>query len=248
MSLCPFVSDRPITDVCVIYDREACPAGFEKLEFTVSGGSGNLNAGGNVFSPAVWLCVSRAPHPIGPITDLTILYLDRDDGGKLPPGYTLIDADLNKGSYGYAIGLCYTRARLTGSHTGPILDIGIVNIAAHDQIPPRYREIGGKRRNVNAGSFRDEMYIIVKHAIRDPLQVKYKPTIIDRYPRTEREGSLMPTSIALVSQERQRRKKSKGVSHAIDCISIFRLLIERFHSRAFFSCSCFSSVVPTVSS
>ena len=110
----------------------------------------------------------------------------------------LIPGDLNHGSYGYCISLCVTRSRLSSSLSGPILDVGVLNVSAHDALPPRYSLVGPPtRRNVNAGSFRDEVNIVIKRAIRDPLQVKYKPAVIDRFPRTELRGSPMPSSIAL---------------------------------------------------
>ena len=167
---------------------------------TVSGGSGNLSSGGNVFSPSVWLCVSRQPHPSGPLTDLSLLYLDRgEEGGRLAPGYELVPGDLNHGSYGYCIALCTSRSRLSSSHAGPILDVAVVNHTAHDSLPPRYAFVGPpQRRNVNAGSFRDQVHLACRRAVKDPLAVRYKPAVVDRFPRTELRGSPLPASIALV--------------------------------------------------
>jgi len=236
---------RPISDVVLLYGSEPPPAGYEKVELTVSGGEANLSAGKNIVSrtwgslqgslqgalagksngsgggdgddgaerstpsaphASVWLAISRAPHPMGPLTDMSLLYLDRPpgEGGRLPPGWTLVPGDANHGSYGHVVALCVARGAAGNAATsggaggpggsGPILDLVVVNQSARESVPSGYHPVGPPgRRNLNGGSFRDEVVLAFRRAPRDRFaRTAFKARVLDRFPRADLKAAGLP--------------------------------------------------------
>ncbi len=103
---------EPITALQIIYgEQTAPPEGFNKKEQDL-----NMKAGGEY----VYLCCStdRAKGP--PITAIQVAAsFSKDDPDCIPPGYTKVEGDLNKGAGGKYVYLSY----ITGTDAKPVTEI-----------------------------------------------------------------------------------------------------------------------------
>jgi len=179
-------SERPISDIIVVSGKEAAPEGYELITRTVSGLSANLT-GGAVFSNPLYLAFSRSPT-LAPITDVILIYSDKDE--KCPPGYVMLPANLNKGSVGRTVHLCYTRAK----GKPPLLGLAVL-MPKKERCGHRYHAISS--RLLNGGSFSDDLQLAIKRGYTSPLDIQYKSALLDRFPRINIKGAPLPDSIPM---------------------------------------------------
>ncbi|KAG6964894.1 hypothetical protein JG687_00005699 [Phytophthora cactorum] len=112
-------ADGYITDVCVIYGEiDAVPEHYTCLQTTPAGHSANLNDG--TTGVPVFICYRRSGSsenaPAKSLMDLALMWTSGAQPDTLPTGFTKIqhtplgmDANLNQGTTGVAIHLCYSK-------------------------------------------------------------------------------------------------------------------------------------------
>ncbi|KAG3240055.1 hypothetical protein PI124_g15029 [Phytophthora idaei] len=112
-------ADGYITDVCVIYGEiDAVPEHYTCLQTTPAGHSANLNDG--TTGVPVFICYRRSGSsenaPAKSMMDLALMWTSGAQLDTLPTGFTKIqhtplgmDANLNQGTTGVAIHLCYSK-------------------------------------------------------------------------------------------------------------------------------------------
>ncbi|KAF4036635.1 Ubiquitin carboxyl-terminal hydrolase domain-containing protein [Phytophthora infestans] len=112
-------ADGYITDVCVIYGEiDAVPEHYTCLQTTPAGHSANLNDG--TTGVPVFICYRRAGSTENAAAkssmDLALMWTTGAQPDTLPTGFTKIqhtplgmDANLNQGTSGVAIHLCYSK-------------------------------------------------------------------------------------------------------------------------------------------
>lgn len=102
----------PITNLVVLFgDKgEVLPSGYSMIDKTPSGEVANLNSGSGGLQ--AFLCFKRGRGP--PITNIAVQFPSK--GEVVPPGYIKLentpsdfDADLNSGSGGVPVYLCYLK-------------------------------------------------------------------------------------------------------------------------------------------
>jgi pentatricopeptide repeat protein len=197
-------SNSPQIDVDVsgAGSSDTLPVGlhqFSKIEFTVSGAPADLN-GWSYFASSVYLYIQRAAsadvlttnphHSTSPITDIVIICPDK--GEKCPPGYTRIDHDLNQGSYGNTLHLCYSR-----NGKLPILDIVVIAEKHKEECPAQYVVLP---RNLNEGSFRDPIHLAIRRGSTSADQVRLTTAVVDRFPAHDLVHAPLPPAISMFCQ------------------------------------------------
>ncbi|TMW55870.1 hypothetical protein Poli38472_008518 [Pythium oligandrum] len=158
--------EQPITDIAIMFTGDGVPDGFTKIERSPSGQRADLNkGGGGVF---VYLCVSRdTTDNKVPISEIAAIFPDR--GEFIPTDYEVIQrrgvpANLNTGTQGEKIFLCYKR-----SANSSIQDIAVLFPRKGDRAPYGYIKIDkspeGHFADLNATTGGTEVNICYKKKV-----------------------------------------------------------------------------------
>eukprot|EP00466_Bigelowiella_natans_P011066 jgi/Bigna1/83163/fgenesh1_pg.103_\ len=163
----------PIVSVAIITEKEELQPGWELLQYTVSGNIASVTGSG-VFSTKTYICFERGNRS-PPVTDLQIMV----GNDPKPMGYTKLAHNLNKGGIGKDVFLCYTHAYHMGHTRESVVDIVMIAPKTGEKCPSDYMLVN---KNLNAGSFRNPLYICVKKTSDSALEMRYKPVVLDRFP------------------------------------------------------------------
>lgn len=140
------------------------------------GDGGTAEAAAAAGGGAHLLRPSRVSDQLDPITEVSVIFVDV--GEEAPPGWHVLnrtasgrEANLNKGTGGRHIQLCYTRAR----GEPPLTDLSVVSADAsgsfdhpHEGFTVVERTIGGRRANLNEGSGGAQLYIAYRREPKRP--------------------------------------------------------------------------------
>jgi len=170
----------PITDVQVVTDKHVPEDKWEVMRYTVSGNIASMTGTG-LFSTKLFLCVERDPDK-APLTDVAIIFGQE----TTPMGFFKLDVNLNKGGLGKDIFLCFSRGYVTSKPRNVVVDLVVIQPKSNENCPADYMLVN---KNLNAGSFRNPMYLCVKKISENPLDMLYRPVVLDRYPFEDAEGS-----------------------------------------------------------
>eukprot|EP00471_Norrisiella_sphaerica_P001639 CAMPEP_0184483702 /NCGR_PEP_ID=MMETSP0113_2-20130426/5379_1 /TAXON_ID=91329 /ORGANISM="Norrisiella sphaerica, Strain BC52" /LENGTH=1909 /DNA_ID=CAMNT_0026864265 /DNA_START=458 /DNA_END=6184 /DNA_ORIENTATION=+ len=178
----------PITSLMVITEKDDPPEGWEMLTYTVSGESASVTGTG-MFYTKTFICFERDPKGI-PISDLQV----RVGNEAKPMGYIQLPQNLNKGGIGKDIFLCYTHAYHLGHDRHSVVDIVMIAPKAGEKCPSDYMLVN---KNLNAGSFRDPLYLCVKKISDSAFDMRYKPVVLDRFPYYDLRDSSFPDMLPI---------------------------------------------------
>lgn len=136
-------------------------------------GAAEPTAAGAPVSDEPLLRPSRESDQLDPITDLGVLFIDV--GEVAPPGWSVLsrtasgrEANLNKGTGGRKIQLCFTRAR----GEAPLTDLAVVcrlpgqAFDPHEDFTIVEQTVGHRRANLNEGSGGAQLYIAYRRCRR----------------------------------------------------------------------------------
>ena len=140
-----------ITSLTIHNGNGSVPQGYVKIDK-------DLNKGAK--GSTLYLCYSTAQDLGPPITGIQVAASKenaRDDDSVKPPGYTMIQTDLNEGARGKYVYLSY----ITGTSAGPITSVDVItgqqrNIWPGDQ----YVRVNQDCNEEAGGLF---IYIVYKH-------------------------------------------------------------------------------------
>lgn len=66
--------------------------------------------------------------------------------------------------------------------------------ASQELCPPRYRQLN---KNLNGGSFRDDLFLCIRHDHSSLADLRFKPELLDRFPRFDLQVSVAFLEIEL---------------------------------------------------
>eukprot|EP00467_Chlorarachnion_reptans_P010992 CAMPEP_0114496288 /NCGR_PEP_ID=MMETSP0109-20121206/5687_1 /TAXON_ID=29199 /ORGANISM="Chlorarachnion reptans, Strain CCCM449" /LENGTH=2039 /DNA_ID=CAMNT_0001673545 /DNA_START=135 /DNA_END=6254 /DNA_ORIENTATION=+ len=181
----PILKDdrQPITGIGVLTEKEECPEGWEPLTYTVSGNLASVN-GTSMFTTKMYIVIERHPGNV-PITDVQVIVGNEPK----PMGYIQLPQNLNKGGLGKDVFLCYTHAYHLGHSREAVVDVVLIQPKSDERCPTDYMLVN---KNLNAGSFRDPLYLCIKKISDSALEMRYKPVVLDRFPYYDLQDSAFP--------------------------------------------------------
>lgn len=161
-----------------------------------------------MFTTKLYLAVERDPTK-EPLTDVQVIVGDGSGGRgkqrdpKLPKlinmgdhmgimGYFRVETDLNRGGIGKNVYLHYSKTYREGQPRSIVMDIVLIVPKLGERCPGNYVQLD---ENLNAGAFRDAMYMCIKSCTDSPLENRYKAVVLDRFPYVDLQGNPFPEAL-----------------------------------------------------
>lgn len=190
--LCANDTESVMLDICVLYSDDGYvdpPPGFWKVPYDL-----NKGAGGNFIYLATKTCsrqdsglVADGPDGLGtPITDLCII-TGKSKDIQAPVGYTKVEGDLNYGTGGNFVYLCYHRGQLAE----PISELFVMGGKTAEVLspPPGYAKIDA---DLNSGALLGEKITLCVQRARPLEQPRPQHVITDLYVVYDTKGETSP--------------------------------------------------------